>query len=322
VVFKPLDILALLALVLIALLIGLSIVSFRFMARKRVRRPERIEARLLEKGEIKREWIDAPWVEASLASPCGYALSVRGLPGTNGRLVILHHGITWNWMAALKYAAFLHEAGYSVALFDARGHGDSGGKGTSFGIFESRDLAAVADWARACLPSDAGLSAFGVSLGAASVLEYAPLEPGLVAVVADCSFSSADRELDYHLARLFVPAFLRRPVRFAVDFLCRKLDGFSLRQASPERAALKTGAAILFIHGLGDDYVPTAMSEAMAEARRERRPEAMTELFLVPGAGHAKAHRADPEAYEAMVLSFLDRAYAQAPVVDSPLPLC
>ncbi len=307
------------------LIVALSLSAYLAMVHKKVHGNAEIEARLLRKGEIKREWIDRPWIVERIASPSGYDLEVRGLAGhgagtegaaspegtdRSGRLVLLHHGISWNWLGMLKYAWFLHEAGYTVVLFDARGHGSSGGVGSSFGIHESRDLLAVADWARKAFPGCKRHACFGISLGAASVLQYAPLEPSLAAVVADCPFSGATAELDNRLSHFLVPRPARRAIVALVDLLCVKLDGFSLREASPARACLATEVPIFFIHGLEDDYVPTAMSEAMVAARRMKLSEAITELWLVPGAGHARSHRVAAPAYEARVLGFLDRAFA------------
>lgn len=302
-----------LSLLAMAVLWLLALVTWGALARRPAKDVARIEARLLAKGEIRREWIDAPWVRTGLASPEGYALSARGLPGTNGRLAILHHGVTWNWMGALKYAAFLHEAGYSVALFDSRGHGESGGKGPSFGVHEAGDLGIVASWARAAFPSEAGTLLFGVSLGAASVLQYASRDPSVAAVIADCPFSSAAEILDHRLLRNGIPAFLRPPIERRVDRLCRLFDRFSIFEASPAKAALEVEVPVLLVHGLDDDYVPFAMSESMAAGRRRALPEAVTELFLVPRASHARSHRVGPESYERAVLDFAERAFASSP---------
>lgn len=324
-----------LALVLIALLLalcllllsGLSLAAYAAMVRRPVRDARDIEKRLLAKGEIKSEWLSLPWRTESVETGGGYALAVHVLEGRGDRLVILHHGITWNWLAALKYAAFLVEAGYGVLAFDARGHGESGGRGSSFGVFEARDLEVLARWAGRNLPSARLYALLGISLGAAAALQCGPLVAPLavaagvgpggpadgrlepVAIIADCAFSGADAILLHRLSRFGVPPFLRPAVTLAVDWLCRSRRGFSIFAASPARAALATSLPILFIHGAEDDYVPTAMSVSMFKARKALLPAAASELLLLPGAGHAKSHRKDPAVYEGAVLAFLDRAF-------------
>jgi uncharacterized protein len=296
----------------LALLLVLpSIAVWIAMTRRPPRRPADIEARLLASGTLMPEWLAWPWFEARIPSHDGLSLALHGLEGSNGRLVLIHHGIGWNWHAGLEYAAFFKEAGYSLVLLDARRHGDSGGAATTFGVLESRDLGPVLAWAKARFPAEGGIALLGVSLGAATVLQYAPQDPGVGAIVADCPFSSAAAELDHLLARSRLPAFLRAAMLATVDCLCRRIDSFSLREASPAQACLRAGPPILFIHGLDDDYVPHAMSESMASRRREALPDARTELLLVPGAIHAKAHSVLGASYEGSVLAFVDSALGQ-----------
>lgn len=287
---------------------AMALLSHRLMVRIGRRGEKAIADRLVEKGEIGREALELPWIRERIPSPFGYELAVYGLRGEGDRLAVFHHGVGWNWMGVIKYMEILSREGWSVAALDSRGHGASGGKDPSYGFFEKGDLLALADWALASFPASGGFAAFGLSLGAASVLEYAPLDPRLDAVVADCPFSSAAEELDHRLKRSFAPFFLRPLVVRLMDLLCRRLDGFSLYAASPGRAILETDKPILLIHGLDDDYVPWRMSASMAKARRRLLPGAATELLLVEGAAHARSHKAGPEAYERRLLAFLDSA--------------
>jgi hypothetical protein len=50
------------------------------------------------------------------------------------------------------------------------------------------------------------------------------------------------------------------------------------------------------------------MSVVMAETRRRRLPEAVTELLLVPGARHADSIGADRERYAEALRGFLEAA--------------
>lgn len=59
----------------------------------------------------------------------------------------------------------------------------------------------------------------------------------------------------------------------------------------------------LVVHGTGDDVVPIAGSEALAQAR----PDTVT-LLRVPGAGHVRSWNADPVTYELAVTMLLERA--------------
>jgi hypothetical protein len=315
-----------LALGLLVLLLGL--VSYRGMIHHRMRDEAYIRQAALDAEDFDASAIDLPWIEEDIASPGGYSLRVHALEPDvaqrAGKVAVFHHGIGWGWLGMIRYMELFREAGWAVVAYDSRGHGKLGGGvgddgrrlRPSYGYYEKRDLAAVVDWAigndgrSGRFPFEGGFVVFGESMGAATVLQYAPLDRRLDAVIADCSYSSALGELKYRLRAVAVPPGLRELVVLTADALCRKLEGFSLRDANPEAAILETEVPILFIHGLEDRYVPYSMSLRMAESRKRKLPGAMTELLLVPGARHAQSIRADKGLYAEHLHEFLDAALA------------
>lgn len=299
------------------LVVALGWISYRGMIHYRIRDEALLLRAGIESGDIDEGLLDLPWIEEDLSSPTGYALRVHALEGGAGRFAIFHHGIGSGWVTMIKYMELFVAEGWTVVAFDSRGHGRSGGGRPSYGYFEKADLKAVADWsfarfARARHPGEGGFVAFGESMGAATVLQYAPLDPRLDAVIADCPYSSAIGELDYRLKFAMVPQPFRSLIIRVADAICRRLEGFSLRDADPGRAVLETGVPILFIHGLEDRYVPWRMSVVMAETRRRRLPRAATELLLVPGAKHGGSLGADRTRYAEALRTFLGSALAEA----------
>ena len=321
---EPLAVFAIIGLPLIALLIvGLGWISYRGMIHFRMRDEAWQRRILLESGAVDEAVFGLPWIEEEIASPSGYALKLHALAGEpkpdgGHRLALFHHGIGAGWLSMLPYMELFRAEGWSVAAFDSRGHGESGegvGRGgrrprPSFGFYEKADLKAVADRALARFPHEGGFVVFGLSMGAATALQYAPLDPRLDAAIADCSYSSAIAELDYRLKSAMILNPFRSLVVRVADAFCRRLEGFSLRDADPGRAILETRLPIFFIHGLEDRFVPWRMSVVMAETRRRRLPGAATELLLVPGAGHAGSLGADREGYAEALLGFLESALA------------
>ncbi|HET7838853.1 MAG TPA: alpha/beta fold hydrolase [Rectinemataceae bacterium] len=306
---------------LAALTFLLGWISYRGMIHYRSLAPEAIVAAGLEGGTIRAETLALPWLESRLRSPYGYELAVRALRGTADRLVIMHHGISLDWHGNFRYMEHFIREGWTVVAYDSRGHGETksleAGKGAggrssrpSYGVYEKFDLKAVADWALDTFAHSGGFVVLGESMGAASALQYVAIDGRADAIVADCSFSSAVAELDHRLKRSFVPFFLRPAVVMVADLFCRRLEGFSLHEASPERAVLAREVPILFVHGLDDDYVPWRMAVVMAESRRRRLSSALTELRLVPGARHAKSINVDPEGYSQSLGAFLSAALA------------
>jgi pimeloyl-ACP methyl ester carboxylesterase len=301
------------------LVLALGYVAYRGMIHYRMRDEAYQRQAGLEAGDFDAGALDLPWIEENIASRAGYTLRVHALAGSSDRrllarepkLAIFHHGIGWGWIVMIRYMELFRAEGWSVVAYDSRGHGESGGGRPSYGFYEKEDLRSVADWALTRFPHDGGFVVFGESMGAAAVLQYAALDSRLDAAIADCSFSSAIDELKYRLKSVMVPPGIRGLVVLAADAFCRRLEGFSLRDADPSRAVLETELPILFIHGLDDRYVPWRMSVVMAETRRRRLPDAVTELLLMPGARHAQSIRADRARYAEALRDFLEEALAR-----------
>jgi len=279
-------------------------ISYRGMIHYRMRGDAQLRAAALESGEADESLFALPWIEVELHSPSGYELAIHALEGGQ-KLALFQHGVGTGWLSMLRYMELFRAEGWTVVAFDSRGHGASGGGRPSYGYYEKADLKTVADWSLARFPHDGGFVVFGESMGAATALQYAPLDSRLDAVIADCSYSSAVAELDYRLKCALVIQPFRALVLRVADAFCRRLEGFSLRDADPGRAILETQVPIFFIHGLEDRFVPWRMSVVMAETRRRRLPRAVTELLLVPGARHAGCLSVDRQRYADALYSFL-----------------
>ncbi len=156
---------------------------------------------------------------------------------------------------------------------------------------------------------------FGESLGAASVLEYAPLagkppSRQVDFIVADCPFSSAWDELLAQYRTFHIPNFIAWPSAQLTRLIERIARGFDIVRASPAWAVMQTDIPILLAHGMDDNYVPTIMSVRMASARLAGGI-GPTELVLIPGAKHAAGILVDKERWLAAVLPFIDKVAAQ-----------
>jgi alpha-beta hydrolase superfamily lysophospholipase len=90
----------------------------------------------------------------------------------------------------LKNISFFSQHRCNIIAYDHRGHGLSYGARPSFGWFEKHDLRRVVDFARQRFPGTEKLVLFGESMGAATVLQYAPSDSRLAAIILDSPFSS------------------------------------------------------------------------------------------------------------------------------------
>ena len=193
----------------------------------------------------------------------------------------------------------LYERGYRLVLPDQRGHGDSGGKLTTFGIKERRDCA---DWLKriaAAYPGEPILLS-GVSMGAATVQMASALElpDELVAIIEDCGFTTPYAIIKRTAKRwIKAPIYLFTPLASVISKLC---TGKFLGQVSSADAVAKNRRPMLFIHGRADDFVPFEMSEQTYAACTSKK-----RCWWVDGAGHAECRLLEPEKYRALLFDFL-----------------
>ncbi len=138
-----------------------------------------------------------------------YILRGRWMPHPQGsdRTIILAHGYTASWMGMLPTAQKFRDLGYNVFLFSFRGHDDSDGTKTTFGLREGYDVAAAVNFVKKTWPERSRqLLYLGHSMGAASVM----LAPKSLKDHPDLLKTNADHYTD------------------ALDRLAHQLDGIIL----------------------------------------------------------------------------------------------
>ena len=218
----------------------------------------------------------------------------------NHRWAILVHGYGRDGRFAFDYAEEYLRHGYNVLIPDLRASGKSGGIYITMGVFESRD---VVLWSEKILERDpqAKIIFHGVSMGAATVLMAAALEPkNLVAVVEDCGYTSAYEMFTVQLEKIFgLPEF---PVMPIVDIVSKIKIGAKISDAAPIDYVSKINVPTLFIHGDADKLVPYEMMQKLFDATTAPVKESWT----VEGAGHACAKIQDPKKYFERVFKFVD----------------
>ena len=158
-----------------------------------------------------REWLNAqPHEDWWLTSGDGlqlHALCVRA--GGNAPWAVLCHGYTGQASGMAEYARRFYDAGFSLLLPDARGHGQSEGRYIGMGWPERRDIAA---WVQRVTAENGApdIVLMGVSMGAATVMMTAgePLPPNVRAIVEDCGYTTAWEEFRYQLKKTYgLPPF-------------------------------------------------------------------------------------------------------------------
>ena len=226
----------------------------------------------------------------------------RFFPAENSnRWAILVHGYGRDGTFAYDYAEEYLKRGWNVLVPDLRAAGESEGKFITMGALESRD---VFDWAAKIISDnpDAKIILHGVSMGAATVMMTAALEPkNLCAVVEDCGYTSAYEMFTAQLNKIFgLPEY---PVMPCANLVCKFKTGVKISDAAPIEVVDKIKVPILFIHGDEDGLVPFDMMTKLFD-----KAVAPKEKFVVAGAGHADAKRKNPAAYFDKVFDFLEES--------------
>jgi pimeloyl-ACP methyl ester carboxylesterase len=232
-------------------------------------------------------------------------------PDPSGNAVLVLHGSATNRASQLGLAKMFMGHGYTVLGPDNRGHGESGGEITTYGLLEADDVHRWVSW---LIDDQHPRHVFGIgeSLGGAVLIESLTAEPRFSAIVAESAFSSFERIARDRVAEqlpfgLEISRPLATPPVWVGLLYARLRYGFDLRAASPEDAIARSNTPVLLIHGLNDRQTPPEHSRILAS--RNRRS---TTLWLVPGAGHTGAFGTAPQEFQDRVLGFFE-AYQNLP---------
>lgn len=229
-------------------------------------------------------------------------INLRGwfLPQANSTdAVVLLHGVSANRLQMLQRALWLHDLGYNVLLYDARGCGESTQVHPSFGYAETRDLLGALSW----LQSNGmiHIGCIGFSQGAATVLLASGQLPSSVrAVVAEASYATLRDSVDDHF-RLNTGLSSGYFGVLAIPIAEWKL-GLKMDDVSPLREIPKLKVPIYLIGGTSDVIAPASgIQHLYAAAVCEKT------LWLIEWAGHGDFFSYAEDEYKQRVGDFLRR---------------
>ncbi len=235
-------------------------------------------------------------------------LQLRGwfLPSPTGdkRTLIMCHGWGDNKGELLKQTYFLNEnGGFNLLYFDFRSHGESEGQITTVGGLETMDFDAAVEWLRKEKPELAcRVGVFGLSMGAAVTVASMPEHPDLRCAVVESPFS------DYRgVVRRWAWNHLRIPrfplVDAALWTLRRRVGDRHIDKFNPAEAAAHISPRPLFVvGGEKDRLMPVDDVTRVFNAAHEPK-----QLWIVPGAYHAKCREASEMEYDTRVTGFFSR---------------
>jgi hypothetical protein len=220
------------------------------------------------------------------------------------RILLLSHGYKGSGFGDFAYTArFLHENGCSLLFIDQRCCGESEGEYITFGAREKYDVQRWAYYISRRNTRKLPIYLYGESMGAAAVLMASggSLPPEVKGLIADCGFCSMKGQLRDMAANWFHLNWIEL-LLFRVDFFCKVLGGFSMKEADTEKALRQNRIPVLFFHGAKDSYVnPKNSLHNYSICRAEK------ELVIMPGARHLCSPYAAPEFYRGELLEFFHK---------------
>jgi uncharacterized protein len=231
----------------------------------------------------------------------GVELATWYVPGTNGAGVVVMHGAGSTRSDVLDQAAVLAGNGYTLALIDARGHGDSDGTAMDFGWYGDLDIAAGTEFlaSRAEVDPDR-IGVVGFSMGGEEAVGAAAADARIRAVVAEgvTARQAADEAWlsDVYGWRGWLQEQVEKVQDGVTDYLTEASPPIALRSA----AANAPGTRFLLITaGNVDD-------ESRAAAYIQAGASERVAVWKVEGADHTGGYDKQPDDWEQRVVEFLD----------------
>jgi len=222
-------------------------------------------------------------------------------PTPTRHTAVIVHGYTDNAIRMMMIGyMYNRDLGFNILLPDLRYSGMSEGNHLQMGWNDRKDVAQWISLVPTLFGDSASVVVHGISMGAATtmMLSGEPQPEHVRCFVEDCGYTSAWDEFAGELKKQFnLPAF---PLLHASSMICKLRHGWSFTEASSLKQVAKCHLPMLFIHGVNDTFVPTAMVFPLYEAKPQPK-----ELWLVPSEGHARSYHDFPKEYTEKVRKFV-----------------
>lgn len=220
----------------------------------------------------------------------------------SNKTIILMHGWGQNRGDIFKNTYFLRDLGFNLMYFDFRALGESGGKVSSIGYLEVRDLDAALAYLKENRPyACEKIGLYGLSMGGMVAICEAAKNKEVTCVVSEASYYSFRRVVSrWAWIHRKVPYFPLIPI---VLHYIRKNLGINPEHYSPKYNILKIAPRPVFIiHGRYDNLVPAAQAKMLY--KRAGDPK---EIWLVPGARHNKSAEVGGYEYKQRLMDFYQK---------------
>lgn len=227
-------------------------------------------------------------------------------PKPTNKTIVIAHGFAGNKNKMAVYGQMFLDLGYNVLMPDDRAAGKSEGNLIGFGWNDRKDYGR---WIKQVVAKNpqVEIAMFGVSMGGATTMMTAgeKLPANVKAFIEDCGYDTVKNEIDFQAQTMYnLPVIPRFPLVDIVSGISKVRAGYFYGEASSVAQLHKNTLPMMFIHGANDTFVPTSMVYKNYAATKGPK-----ELWIVPGAEHARSFEKNPKAYTAKVKAFLDQYF-------------
>lgn len=224
--------------------------------------PERIPERRTP-SDLGLDFVDVSIATANAKSLFGWFIPAAG-GGAKPAVAVLH-GWGGNAEMMLPLARPLHEAGFSVLLFDARCHGRSDEDSFASLPRFAEDADHAVDWLRGQTEIDSSrIAVFGHSVGAGAVLLAASRRADIVAVASLAAFAHPAAMMRRWMAAKGIPYL---PMGWLLLRYVERVIGHRFNDIAPLNTIRAVRCPTLLIHGTADETVPLIEAEAIHAER-------------------------------------------------------
>lgn len=218
------------------------------------------------------------------------------------KLAIVIHGYQSKGYDMVIIAKMYSDLGFQVLLIDQRGHGESEGKFTSVGFYESMDLKKWLHFSTRTYGSDIQILLHGVSMGASTAVlatQYPEIKH-VKMMVLDSVFTNFRSSVNLQAKKLYLKLFIP-----GLSFISYLLLKFFLSQVNPLKHIKKCDIPTIFIHS-GNDRV---VSIEMVETLHKHLKTDQKSILSIDGARHAKGFEVDKDAYISAVIQMTSEIF-------------
>lgn len=245
--------------------------------------------------------------DVAIATNGGNLLAGWYTPSINGAAVIVLHGSGSSRASVLQHTKVMAHHGYGVLALDARGHGASSGRAMRWGWYGDVDVPRAAAYLASRPDVDpARIAVVGLSMGGEEAIGAAARTNDIRAVVAEGVTGRSADDLCWLSSAYGWRGTLTRAVHAAQTSLA---DVLSEPPRPPPLEEAVRGIAPRPVLLVAAGQVPD--EQHAAAALRAAAPDSV-QVWVVPGADHMGALGTAPEAWELLVVGFLDTALVDA----------